>query len=729
MSGNRKEIAIYGKGGIGKSTVCANLAVALAQTGQRVLQIGCDPKHDSTRLLTGGCRLPTVLDYLKDVPEEQARTEEVLGEGVLGVGCIEAGGPRPGVGCAGRGIISAFEFLERRRVKERYDVVLYDVLGDVVCGGFAVPIRREYANAIFLVTSGEFMSLYAANNILRGIRNFDGEDGRRVAGILFNARGLPEEETRVARFARATGLPVCAVIPKSEAFSEAEACGRTVMETETWPAVRKIFTDLAVRITEGLPLYAARPMSDEDLEACVLEGRTASRIEEEAPAEERETGPERMAVPTEREPGTSRPPLYGCAFNGAATTAVHLTDAVVIAHSPRSCAFYTWQNISSPGRRNLFHRGILMPSALSPNFVCTEIGQTEAVFGGTEKLRTAVEAALARRPGAVIVITSCVSGIIGDDVSSVEKLSSPEIPVIVLQTDGDVNGDYMKGIETCLHGLAEKIVDADTKGRPLSVNLIGETGVANDLDVNFGIVRDLLGRMGISVNCRFLGGATTAELRRLTAAPLNVLASDNEDNRRLKEWLEERYGCRFFKHCLPVGFRETSRFLKDVGARVGCEEKAGPVIRAEQETYEAEIRELRPLLKGKKLLMTTINENMDWLLDTAADAGVEIVWVGVLNYLKTELCVTARPDSCPVEEIFSRQTAADRIAELRPDIVLSNYTFSEPSGEAVTDTIPMGRQVGFRSGIPVLRRWARLLGERRKGEWVRDRALFEKYYG
>ena len=174
MSGNRKEIAIYGKGGIGKSTVCANLAVALAQTGQRVLQIGCDPKHDSTRLLTGGRRLPTVLDYLKDVPEEQARTEEVLREGVLGVGCIEAGGPRPGVGCAGRGIISAFEFLERRRVKERYDVVLYDVLGDVVCGGFAVPIRREYANAIFLVTSGEFMSLYAANNILRGIRNFDG---------------------------------------------------------------------------------------------------------------------------------------------------------------------------------------------------------------------------------------------------------------------------------------------------------------------------------------------------------------------------------------------------------------------------------------------------------------------------------------------------------------------------------------------------------------------------
>ena len=182
MSYERKEIAIYGKGGIGKSTVCANLSVALAQAGLRVLQIGCDPKHDSTRLLTGGRSLPTVLDYLRDAPADRTRAEDILGTGTLGIGCIEAGGPKPGVGCAGRGIISAFEFLERDRVKERYDAVLYDVLGDVVCGGFAVPIRREYAKAIFLVTSGEFMAIYAANNILRGIRNFDGSEGRRVAG-------------------------------------------------------------------------------------------------------------------------------------------------------------------------------------------------------------------------------------------------------------------------------------------------------------------------------------------------------------------------------------------------------------------------------------------------------------------------------------------------------------------------------------------------------------------
>ena len=148
------EIALYGKGGIGKSTVSANLSAALANAGAKILQIGCDPKHDSTRLLMHGRAIPTVLDYLRDVQKDQAQIDSILHEGAFGIGCIEAGGPKPGVGCAGRGIISAFEFLERNDVKASYDVVVYDVLGDVVCGGFAVPMRREYADAIFLVTSG-----------------------------------------------------------------------------------------------------------------------------------------------------------------------------------------------------------------------------------------------------------------------------------------------------------------------------------------------------------------------------------------------------------------------------------------------------------------------------------------------------------------------------------------------------------------------------------------------
>ena len=180
-----KEIAIYGKGGIGKSTLSSNISAALSMAGKKVLQIGCDPKHDSTRLLMGGKRITTVLDYIKCVNPTDYKTEDILTCGFCGTGCIEAGGPTPGVGCAGRGIITAFELIDKLHIKEQYDTIVYDVLGDVVCGGFAVPIRREYADTVFLVTSGEYMSIYAANNILRGIKNYDGQE-RRVAGILLS---------------------------------------------------------------------------------------------------------------------------------------------------------------------------------------------------------------------------------------------------------------------------------------------------------------------------------------------------------------------------------------------------------------------------------------------------------------------------------------------------------------------------------------------------------------
>ena len=403
------ELAVYGKGGIGKSTVSANLSAALAMAGKKVLQIGCDPKHDSTRLLTHGELIPTVLDYLRTVPAAEAEVGAVLRSGICGSGCIEAGGPQPGVGCAGRGIITAFEFLEKHRVKAPYDLVVYDVLGDVVCGGFAVPVRREYADAILLVTSGEYMAIYAANNILRGIRNFDGEEHRRVAGILFNRRNLADEEGRVARFAEAVGLPIVAELPRSPGFAHAEEQRRTLMELEGYEEEKEVFRSLARRITGDLPLSPARPLTDEELEQTVL-GTVSLREKIASPASKAEPEKEKAApsAPAEK-PKLDRPPLYGCAFNGAATTAVHLTDALVIAHSPRACAFYTWQNISSPGRKNLFNRGILMPSAISPHFESSEMDHASAVFGGLDKLRRQVLAALERKPGAVVVISSCVT--------------------------------------------------------------------------------------------------------------------------------------------------------------------------------------------------------------------------------------------------------------------------------------------------------------------------------
>jgi nitrogenase iron protein len=199
------QLAFYGKGGIGKSTMAANISVALAGKGLRVMQIGCDPKHDSTRLLLRGNSQKTVLDYIREVPAGKRKIEDVMMKGTSGILCIESGGPEPGIGCAGRGILTTFDTLKKLGVDgHEVDMKIYDVLGDVVCGGFAVPLRGEYADGIILVTSGEFMSLYAANNIMKGLANFD--TGRpRLIGVVLNSRGVHREEETVRRFAEAAG--------------------------------------------------------------------------------------------------------------------------------------------------------------------------------------------------------------------------------------------------------------------------------------------------------------------------------------------------------------------------------------------------------------------------------------------------------------------------------------------------------------------------------------------
>ena len=734
------ELAVYGKGGIGKSTVSANLSAALAGAGQRVLQIGCDPKHDSTRLLMHGELIPTVLDYLRTVPAAEARVEAVLRRGAFGVGCIEAGGPQPGVGCAGRGIITAFEFLERHRVKAPYDLVIYDVLGDVVCGGFAVPVRREYADAVYLVTSGEYMAVYAANNILRGIRNFDGDRYRRVAGIIFNHRNLADEAGRVKRFAEAVGLPVAAEIPRSAGFALAEEERRTLMELEGYEEEKRVFRDLAARIAAGPELYPARPLTDEDLEAVVLDTeRRVIPVPAPIPAaEEKAEKASPTAKAPSQKPGADRPPLYGCAFNGAATAAVHLTDALVIAHSPRACAFYTWQNISSPGRKNLFNRGILMPSAISPHFECSDMDHAAAVFGGMEQLRRQVGEAVGRKPGAVIVISSCVSGIIGDDIRSLEALSTPETPVITIPADGDISGDYAAGIRDCLHILAEKLIDRSARPEGDCVNLVGELAISYNNEPNVRALRELLGALGLRLNCRFLGDATTEDLRGFLKAPLNILDSESADNLALKGFLEETFGCRFLPGRLPVGLEATAAWVEALGDFFGCGDKAQALIRQEREAWEEASRALRPVLAGRTLALTTINEDMDWILRAAENAGMKVAWVGVMNYLRTPLRVTREPRLLAVtEEVGSADIIRERLAALGPDLVLSNYGGGEAAdGPWLRDAVPASPLAFFRSAVPVLRRWEALFlekdrgGMRREkgGAWKHDRVLFEKYF-
>lgn len=241
------KIAVYGKGGIGKSTVTSHLSAAFATLNKRVIQIGCDPKADSTMNLLSGESLTSVMGYMRDFDREPENLEEISKIGYKNVLCIETGGPTPGLGCAGRGIIATFNLLEKLNLFEMYkpDVVLYDVLGDVVCGGFAAPIREGYAEDVLIVTSGEKMALYAANNIASAVENFEDRGYAKVRGIILNRRNVPNEEEKAKEFANGKNIPILLDIPREDAINKAEELGKTVVEINENHEISQKFLNFA----------------------------------------------------------------------------------------------------------------------------------------------------------------------------------------------------------------------------------------------------------------------------------------------------------------------------------------------------------------------------------------------------------------------------------------------------------------------------------------------------
>lgn len=246
------KIAIYGKGGIGKSTVTSHLAAAFALLGKKVIQIGCDPKADSTINLLGGLPLRPVMNYLREEDDDPETIEEISRVGFGGILCIETGGPTPGLGCAGRGIIATFQLLEDLRLFETWkpDVVLYDVLGDVVCGGFAAPIREGYAEQVLIVTSGEKMALYAANNIATAVENFEDRSYARLRGVILNHRNVVGEDEKVRAFADSKGLEIVGEVPRSDDITRSEDLGMTTIEADPSLPVSQTFLDLARKLMD-----------------------------------------------------------------------------------------------------------------------------------------------------------------------------------------------------------------------------------------------------------------------------------------------------------------------------------------------------------------------------------------------------------------------------------------------------------------------------------------------
>jgi nitrogenase iron protein NifH len=262
-----KQIALYGKGGIGKSTTSANLSAALGEKGLDILQIGCDPKHDSTRMLMHGAWIPTVLDLVRERGDAAISMDGVVFNGYAGVRCVEAGGPEPGIGCAGRGIIATFQLLERLGALNG-DVIVYDVLGDVVCGGFAMPMREGYAEEVYLITSGELMSLYAANNIAKAIARLSKRSKQTcaLAGVICNSKNMEGEEELVREFAARINSAMVAYIPRSRTVTLAELNRQTVMEYAPDSEQAGVYRLLAEDIMKNTRTSIPTPLEIDELE-------------------------------------------------------------------------------------------------------------------------------------------------------------------------------------------------------------------------------------------------------------------------------------------------------------------------------------------------------------------------------------------------------------------------------------------------------------------------------
>jgi nitrogenase iron protein NifH len=260
----RKQIAIYGKGGIGKSTTTSNLSAALSDLGYSVMQVGCDPKNDSTNTLRKGKPIPTVMDTVRSGSND---LNNLIHEGYNGVYCVEAGGPEPGVGCAGRGIIAAIELLDNNGIIDNYDpdIVIYDVLGDVVCGGFAMPIRQGIAEQVYTVTSSDYMAIYAVNNLFKGILKYSGSGGALLGGIIGNSIGKLSHRDMINDFSEKTETNVIEFIPRSTTVTMCELDGVTTIEGAPDSQQADVYRQLARNVIANKDAYIPKPFEAQDL--------------------------------------------------------------------------------------------------------------------------------------------------------------------------------------------------------------------------------------------------------------------------------------------------------------------------------------------------------------------------------------------------------------------------------------------------------------------------------
>lgn len=725
-------IAFYGKGGIGKSTIISNVTSALAEKGRKVLQIGCDPKHDSTRLVLGGFMQSTVLEQLNT--QDIVSLDEVMLTGYKGIKCIEAGGPEPGVGCAGRGIIQMVNLLKEKGLNTRdFDFVFFDVLGDVVCGGFAVPMREGYADQVYIITSGEFMSLYAANNIAKGLKSHSTIHGK-LAGVIGNERGTKRERELITAFAKKIGTEMVGFIPRSELVQAAELESKTVIEYAPSSELADIYRSIASTIENNKTPVVPTPLADEELEEFVSEfcygKKIARKTISPAPKNLPPTNAgniNQVSIDLTKPFGAknipkTRPPTYGCSLAGAYAATSQILDGVSVMDSPVGCAFNSLCTTMSTGSN-------LKPeTSIFPNLLCSDMRERDVVFGAESNLEKMILDTNRRlKPTAFFVITSCPSGIIGEDFDRViTQLQKNGLEVVRVNSDGVMGGDFNNGLLTAYKNIAEHFIDANVNPIDDTVNIIGEPPLASATDQNYKELEKILNQLKIKINCRFIKTTNINDIKQFKKAGLNIAASTDPVVQSLAEYFENQFAVPTLKAPMPIGFEQTEAFTRTLAQRFKKEAEAENLIQQARADYMKKLLKLKRYMANKKVMIFSQQSNIDWAISTLLDLNVNLqkVCLSHVFYLR-EPFTSKYIGKVNIEPDYPIQNYEKDVLANKPDLVLMNFALNKSSNqEAIYDILPYCPTYGFNSGLVYVQKWVSRLRMPHAEDWRLDEKLF-----
>lgn len=654
------KVAIYGKGGIGKSTVSCNISFAASRLDRSVLQIGCDPKCDSVRALLGKKARNTVTEYIRDVPPSRRKLEDIITRGSNGIMCVEAGGPKPGIGCAGKGIVSMFQTLEKIGCGEiRADMTVFDVLGDVVCGGFAVPMRPENSDMVVIVTSGEFMSIFAANNILKGSLSF--VDGKgRIAGLVLNRRGVENEDALVTRFAEAAGIPVLCTIPRSGLFAEAESACRTVCELFPESDESKAFTDLASRLLDMGPddTFVPTPLTDTQLDTLFSTGTCNGH------------GAFVPDVPEVKRTASVRPVIEPVRRIGKGPVAAVLEggkvmDIPVIVHGTASCGYTMLREVSEERIRHLVRDPEAFVSS-GENIVCSNMTPASSMFGGTGDLTATIERLIRDNP-ITLVISTCLPGIVGDDCEEVIRRMTASHPgsKILFVDANRVDSGFDAHIEV-IRALST-LIDENVEPSDGYVNVADDSFITFNRGRNREYLSSVLSEIDMSLGPGFLNDCNVRDITGCRRFGPASLTDGSEGCRAVGRMLESK-GIRVMEHPLPRGLNGTVEWLTELSGIAGRDVSA--CIGRVRCEYRRTIDAYTDALKDKSIAVITPDVQSDsWIAETLEDAGCHVT------------VLTPSSENASVATVFGDRLSLDReIKDLVPDAVIDCMGISDHPG-------------------------------------------------